>query len=174
MTNRKADFDRALQQAAKVIEDCGISQPPIPIYDIILGYGLSLSLFDTSSPSILIDPKFSSVSGAIIPDKKLVLINSTDSPLRQVFTAAHELGHWILHPKEMAAQPELGIVIYRRPIGDEIDPLEQEANHFAANLLVPEHMLRKYHEHDADPHHLVKVFGVSLPVIGYRIKNLRL
>jgi len=60
------------------------------------------------------------------------------------FTAAHEVGHWVLHPK---------VKYHRdRPLtGAErnnafLPPEEQEANLFAAYLLMPSRTVRKYFE----------------------------
>ncbi|HYX71586.1 MAG TPA: ImmA/IrrE family metallo-endopeptidase [Nitrososphaera sp.] len=58
------------------------------------------------------------------------------------FTAAHEIGHWILHPsiKSHRDRPITGAeraTLLR-------DPEEQEADLFAAELLMPRKVLRKY------------------------------
>jgi hypothetical protein len=56
------------------------------------------------------------------------------------FTGAHEIGHWILHPKQVTHhrdRPLKGIEVGPRP------PREQEADRFAAAFLVPEKFFRK-------------------------------
>jgi Zn-dependent peptidase ImmA (M78 family) len=61
-------------------------------------------------------------------------------------------------------------VVYRQPIGGETDPMEQEANGFAANLLVPEFLLRRYY-HWAPEEEAAAIFGVSAEVMRYRLQR---
>jgi hypothetical protein len=61
-------------------------------------------------------------------------VNATDVLVRRRFTAAHELGHAVLHRDRMGR--------YRADVSitesaDEPDELEREANRFAAVLLMP-------------------------------------
>jgi len=61
-------------------------------------------------------------------------------------------------------------ILLRLPIGsNETDPLEKEANCFAANLLVPKYLLDKYK--DKDVADLAKLFNVSKDVIRFRLKS---
>src|SRR6266481_2962578 len=57
------------------------------------------------------------------------------------FTAAHEIGHWLLHPGEIMHRdrPVEGLSrdVGRRP------PFEVEADYFAACFLMPENLVRK-------------------------------
>lgn len=55
------------------------------------------------------------------------------------FTGAHEIGHWVLHPKEVIHhrdRPLGGLQAASRP------KLEQEADRFAAAFLIPEKFFR--------------------------------
>lgn len=61
---------------------------------------------------------------------KFIIINSSQSKGRQNFTLAHELGHIILHDKDIF------------DITAEYEKLEKEADFFAANFLIPEHLLK--------------------------------
>ena len=100
------------------------------------------------------------------------VINAADPPNRKKFTIAHELGHWVMHRSLLRDRPEIGVLL-REPLGRaDSSPLEQEANAFAANLLVPDNMLKSYRTDDIVL--LAKVFGVSEEVIGYRLKRSRL
>ena len=83
------------------------------------------------------------IAGELDKQRRLITISTRFSYEVQRFTAGHELGHlWLDHP---------GTVIHRdRPIyelrPDSVrDPMEQEADYFAACLLAPrELVLRAY------------------------------
>lgn len=164
------DFKKAEASALKVLDENFITSWPIPVEELIEFHGLGLILSDFADGEI---------SGVIDLNKKYLYINSADSPQRRRFTIAHELGHWVLHQQELAANQEIA-VLYRRPLGtEENDRLEQEANCFAANLLVPEEMLRKAIDDSKDESdaicsdtYLAEIFNVSRSVIGYRRKFL--
>ncbi|MBS3742339.1 MAG: ImmA/IrrE family metallo-endopeptidase [Candidatus Cloacimonetes bacterium] len=61
---------------------------------------------------------------------KFIIINSSQSKGRQNFTLAHELGHIILHDKNIF------------DLTQENVKLEKEADFFATNFLMPEHLLK--------------------------------
>lgn len=70
----------------------------------------------------------------------LIVVNCSKSkhPLRQRFTAAHELAH-----HEMHRRPDEQLVVADKDVYDEEDDLEREANAFAANLLAPDRALQQ-------------------------------
>ena len=84
------------------------------------------------------------ISGEIRPDaaapnKFVVRVNRHDIPERQRFTVAHELGHFLLHSDQIGA----GIkddVLFRSRLSDW---REAEANRIAADILMPEHLIRR-------------------------------
>ncbi|WP_120945893.1 ImmA/IrrE family metallo-endopeptidase [Helicobacter labacensis] len=68
------------------------------------------------------------------PQERVILILDDDKPLsRKFFSIAHEIGHWVLHSRD---QVRSRAVSY-----EQLDPVrkieEQEANAFAAELLMP-------------------------------------
>lgn len=103
--------------------------PPVPIHRI------AQDLFHLG-----VEPKLRErgVTGKlVIPGRRILVRRSrldTSSresfTPRQRFTIAHELGHWVLHVKSSGAQFE----VCR---GKEATRVEQEANSFAACLLMP-------------------------------------
>ena len=159
----QADFNKAIEKAKQVLSDNFISRPPIVAEAVARNYGLNVRF-------LFFKPQFFNISG-FIDNKGCLIVNAAESPGRQNFTVAHELGHYLLgHLKN----PDYG-VLYRRPVGEQSDkPIEQEANCFAANLLVPEHMLRKTIAEFpfADAQQLGKLFGVSADVISFRRKDI--
>lgn len=164
-----ADYKKATGKALEVLKAGCITQPPVPVHLLVADYGLSIQFFSPPPPH---NSSLPPIAGAIVPDQQIILVNINDSPRRQIFTIAHELGHWLLHKEILLSNPETGI-LFRRPLGNEKDPIEQEANCFAANLLVPEFMLTKYLGYTRDETKLAEIFNVSQQVIGYRMTNLR-
>jgi hypothetical protein len=107
---------------------------PVPVFRILeeLGLGPSRTLLDDN------------ISGWIErrPDGSYgVTVNARHSPVRQRFTAAHELGHYIYH-RDLLGAGTGDTRAYRaegtRLPNGAIRPVhERQANSFAANLLMP-------------------------------------
>jgi len=156
---RKPDFPAVKRLARRVLEENFIVKPPVIAFELATAYGLEVLESEFKS-------EYVHIAGLIDFDKSIILVNSDDCPARRNFTAAHELGHYLLgHNIENGYT-----VLLRNPDAMVKTPIEQEANCFAANLLVPEPFLREYldnYPHVTDPQ-LAKVFGVSADVIRYR------
>lgn len=84
------------------------------------------------------------VSGGIIFEDPPIIFHSTAIRSRafQRFTVAHELGHYFVdgHWDRMQVR---GAHISRAGFGRSKDPLETEADHFAASLLMPQDQVRR-------------------------------
>lgn len=81
------------------------------------------------------------VSGMLLPAERQVWLNATEVAPRRRFTLAHELGHWVCQCLEGRTAP-----VYCR--SDEVGAgegraREREANVFAAELLMPEKLMRE-------------------------------
>jgi Zn-dependent peptidase ImmA (M78 family) len=115
-------------------------------------------------------------SGMLLPARREVLIDAGEGPLRRRFTIAHEVGHFVLH----AARADAAAVFCRTVEVQErvertVDPLEREANRFAAELLMPEEAVRASALRDGpDAAALAGRFGVSGLAMGWRLYNLGL
>ena len=113
---------------------------PVPVFEILADCGLG--------------PEFrfldDNISGWIErrPDNSyLVVINALHAPVRQRFTAAHELAHYIYH-RDLLGSGVGDTRAYRAadtPLPNSaIQPVhERQANSFAANLLMPHHAISK-------------------------------
>ena len=88
-------------------------------------------------------------SGMLLPDERRILVNAQEHDVRQTFTVAHELGHWICQCLEGTTQP---VYCRAEQIDESAKALEREANLFAAELLMPEDAVRSSSENH---------FGVS-------------
>ncbi len=122
-----------------------VVKPPIPVEDIIERYlGLSLFYDDLEEKLGLKD-----VLGATYVKSRLICINEKlfehGSEGRLVFTAAHEVGHWILHRRYADVQGKLGsrgeAIVCR--LKDAKEPIEWQTDYFAACLLMPEEEIRE-------------------------------
>lgn len=86
--------------------------------------------------------KDNDVSGCLFfqsDGKPVIGVNITQRPQRQRFTRAHELGHFLLHPQRTAVDA----VMWRNGVSAEgVDIQEVEANTFAAQLLMPDFVIR--------------------------------
>lgn len=97
-----------------------------------------------------------------------IYLSKATSHIRDVFTIAHELGHYFLHSK-------LGQIQINANRSDDIDETEREANSFAAAFLMPEERVRElFAEKDGDISALANAFKVSLTAINWRCVNLGL
>ena len=82
------------------------------------------------------------IAGLLERDIPRITIAQKFSPDCKRFTAAHEIAHWVIHPD---------VIRHRdRPLGghersnEARDPEEQEADMFAAELLMPNRQLTRY------------------------------
>ncbi len=97
-----------------------------------------------------------------------IYLSKATSHKRDVFTIAHELGHYFLHSK-------LGEVPISASRSEVIDETEQEANSFAAAFLMPEAMVQKFfNEKGGNLSALADTFNVSLSAMNWRCVNLGL
>lgn len=116
------------------------------------------------------------VSGEIRPDPErpgqfIIRINRHDSEQRQRFTAAHELGHFLLH-RDQIGKGVVDDALYRSNLSDK---REAEANRLAADLLMPDHLIEDWLDRaralDVDdiPLYLAERFGVSESAMRIRL-----
>lgn len=104
----------------------------------------------------------------------LLYVNKGDSRQRQLFTIAHELGHYFVH-KEACDMFVDGQFISRSE-DEKYETLEVEANEFAAGLLMPESEIRWYIGKNPLTVSMVfllaRKFRVSASAMETRLRNL--
>lgn len=97
-----------------------------------------------------------------------IYLSKATSHKRDVFTIAHEIGHYFLHSR-------LGEVPISASRSGDIDETEREANSFAAAFLMPEAKVRRiFDEKDGNLPALADAFNVSLSAMNWRCVNLGL
>ena len=169
------DINRVEQKAKNLLQKYKISSLPVPIKDIVKKEGLNLISYDLGE----------NVSGILVIENSIGTIGYSpeNSKVRQRFTIAHELGHFLLHKhhsSEVFIDKDF-IIKYRsekKYTSTEIKQ-EQEANTFAAALLMPLDMLKaevaKKENLNLSETELIstlaKIFDVSIPAMTYRIAN---
>ena len=79
----------------------------------------------------------------VTPSVGLVFVNASDPVPRQRFTAAHELGHFVLHRSEMGGRVSIADTPAEIELTEEQTSChESEANRFAVELLMPASVCR--------------------------------
>jgi len=161
-------------QTQKLLIDCDAFRVPTPLDAVIQHLGL------VAQARALAD-----ASGVLVVEKGRGLIgyNSKHSPVRQRFTIAHEIGHYVLHAKGKQQQLFVDRSVFRRDDSSAtgIDRDEVDANRFAAALLMPRALIQaeiERHEFDLDDEDdvgsLAKRFSVSTAAMSFRLENLGL
>lgn len=128
---------RAARDRAKNILDMfGIQEPPVDVHFIAkeLGFLVVPHAFEDDTSGLLL----------IRQDAKVIGVNETHAPVRQRFTIAHELGHYLSGHEDFTVhgKQEKVRVDGRMDWADPEQRREQEANEFAAELLMPERMIK--------------------------------
>lgn len=93
-------------------------------------------------------PAEDDLSGFLYRDRKrnsaIIGVNADHHPNRRNFTAAHELGHYLLHDfHDVHVDREFKVWLRDGASSKGTDLEEKEANLFAAELLMPVHFLKR-------------------------------
>lgn len=155
------------KSAERLLEDLNVKDISIPVEDIAGRLGMKISRAPSKQFSGLLIRK---------DGKALVGINSGEAPVRQRFTIAHEIGHFLLHPQKDT------FVDYRGHKQETRTPKEREADMFAAALLMPRHKIARDFKNfvkgglEIDEIKLILAdrYEVSEDAMGYRLINLGL
>lgn len=159
----------------KILEELKIERLPIAVHKIAQSRGLNIKPYDLGED----------ISGVLVIEggQGTIGFNPSESLVRQRFTIAHELGHYELHKdgNELFVDKNFKVLFrdHNSSSGEFIK--EQEANAFAASLLMPESFVRKEIQknifdltEEGSMKKLAKTFNVSVPAMTFRISNLGL
>ena len=109
------------------------------------------------------------IAGMYIKSEKAIHVREDDVYARQIFTAAHELGHFFLHTnkdKEIFHRSEQYLL-------DDAEKIEEkEANWFAASILMPKPNVENITFIIKKVEEISSLFQVSNSTAYYRLKNL--
>ena len=90
----RPNFLRARREALSILDTLGVEAPPVDPVRLSRELGLSVYFVRFSGEHV-------KVSGFYDSEDNTIFVNSDEYPLRQTFTVAHELGHYVMH-KEWA------------------------------------------------------------------------
>lgn len=164
---------KAKEEARKILAKFG-TEVPIRVDEILKAHGIE----------VFADNKMdSSISGILMikGDRVGAMVNLYHPEVRKRFTLAHELGHYLLHRRKSTLFVDDLAVMYRESgPGGGVDVMEAEANVFAAELLMPEDVVRA--DLAADPSRtpdeavrkLARRYDVSTAAMKYRLRQLGL
>jgi hypothetical protein len=98
----------------------------------------------------------------------VIRLSPLTSPIRDNFTIAHELGHYLLHyPHQAPLSREVSFNRYGSSL------LEQQANAFAASFLMPRKEFAAIRQSLGGNEYLIgSHFGVSPPAVQIRMRNV--
>ncbi|MDI6777977.1 MAG: ImmA/IrrE family metallo-endopeptidase [Patescibacteria group bacterium] len=161
------------QKAILLLKKMNIDKVPVPLEEVAKMLNIRIG----KAPN-------SELTGILVRKKNsgLIGVNSNDTYVRQRFTIAHEIGHYLLEKKE--AHVDYPSTIYYRNYEDGSAKSDHEitANKFAAALLMPKNKLkldfvrlfeRKVFQ-EKDLEYLAEKYLVSKEAMRYRLVNLGL
>jgi Zn-dependent peptidase ImmA (M78 family) len=140
-------------------------QVVLPVNPFIIAARLGVKAYSAN-----LDPN---VSGMLVKKRgedPEIYVHASDSPNRQRFTCAHELGHYV--KRSATGDPEWEYVEHRDLLTSQgSDPEEIYANRFAASLLMPSEKVKEMRQ-TLNTAALAYEFGVSAEAMHYRLVNL--
>ena len=137
---------------------------PIPVESILE------KLFEFSTEKSILE---GDIRALLFLKERKIILNALDSVQRRRFSLGHETGHIVLHQHTKLKNKE---VVTSRGYDDT--PIEQEANYFSSNLLIPLEKLKELIQSENIPYNkearlidLVSVkFNTSREVASYQLR----
>jgi Zn-dependent peptidase ImmA (M78 family) len=164
------------KRATDLLAELGCNTLPVPIDRIAAKLGIRLETADLGED----------VSGVLVVTDSGCTIgcNWSDPAVRQRFTIAHEIGHFVLHRKSGSLfidKQYAGIYKRDKNSSSGVQRREVEANRFAAALLMPAETLAKAFEFlqfdlgdESALEELARKFEVSSQAMSFRLSHLGL
>ncbi len=138
--------DQVELRASEILKDHW--NKSFPVNPVLIAESLGYQVYEFSTH----DADLKEISGVIDHTEKKISVAKDDPPQRSRFTVAHEIGHAVLHPQQ-------DHIDYRQKYIFDIK--EQQANRFAAALLMPSIEFKKIFKLFGDYSQIASYFGVS-------------
>ena len=164
-----------LRRVREILAENQVTAPPVPVERIARKLSAQLRF----------SPLDNELSGMVFvkDDTPIIGINALHHPNRQRFTLAHECGHLVLHraqvTKEVHVDKAFPMLMRDAASAAGVDPMEIEANLFAAELLMPAFLLAEDLgeasfdiDDDVTVSALAQRFRVSVSAMQFRLGNL--
>lgn len=177
--NRPIDRSKFLAEANAAFDVAALDTP-----ERVLAYCKNVGLMDGNSTDIeaviranenlilefLSIGEFDAYIEKISDEKYKIVINRDKPKVRQIFSMAHEYAHYQLHRPAIEKMPHGERILHR---SEERNPIERQANRFAADILMPEDAFHQVvRAHGGNIAEVAKVFQVSQIAVRYRAKSL--
>lgn len=160
-----ANYPLARNMARKVLKQFKIVDVPTDLRKICEGEGLEYMELD--------DPE--AVDGMLMEledGTRVAMVNRAKAYVRGRFTLAHELGHIFLRHDKRDFYDAEAVREYGEDMPESAKPpWEQEADAFAAELLIPMEQLKRYQAELKSPEKLAGIFQVSRPAMVFAVAN---
>ena len=152
--------------ALGVLEKNNIRKPPVIAADLARTLGFKV-LCAKISPEC--------VAGFIDVDNREIVVNREDAPVKQNFTIAHELGHYLLDHYKNDNYKDNYSVLLRDTCEGEDTQMEQEASWFAESLLIPiDFLVKRIVKYPfVTNQQLARMFGVPSALIRRKATKIR-
>lgn len=157
-------WNEALRIPGIILKDHGTHRAPVNLIDLTAWLGVQVehdvhASADWSGALVAVDRK-----DASSPPR--IFVRGGEAPTRQRFTIAHEIGHLMLH--------DLGVQFRDtktyRGANAAADRLEQQANRFASELLMPSEFVYQELRRIGDKvDELARIFEVSPKAMRFRL-----
>lgn len=145
--------DHIEQQATDLLAEFGFDDIPVDVFGLVASLGVSVAfeiMEDDISAILLIES-----------DVPKMAINADHHSNRQRFSAAHEVGHFLLHHTGGDQLFVDQATYYRNQFARTgLDKQEIEANRFGAELLMPRHRLLEQIEPE-EPLKELEIFALA-------------
>lgn len=163
----------AEERAIALLDELGLNDElPVDVEDIAIVLGADLQY----------EPYDGDVSGMLYRydgGASVIGVNSRHALTRQRFTVSHEIAHLVMHTGQPMFVDKF-VRVNRRDGASNRE--EAEANAFAAELLMPRHLIEREVDRALTRHpaitaqelaaQLAKLFKVSAEAMSYRLQNL--
>jgi len=172
MTPARPRYSRISREVSDLLVRANIKAPLVPVEDIAKQDGAKITFNNFQNE----------ISGLLLRRNNSIVIGvaSEQSPARQRFTIAHEIGHLLLHDgEELHVDTNFRVNLRSSASSKADDVTEIEANAFAAALLMPTDFLKKDVarlqidvEDSEQIDQLAAKYGVSAQAMTFRLLNL--